>query len=275
VRAAFAQGFPFPSLAGFVFYLRSMPKPSARAKSAKPLKPKYQRIVLKLSGEALKARGSADNISPEIVQQVCSQIKEVHNLGVQIAVVIGGGNIWRGLSASHRGMERTTADYMGMLATVINGLALQSALQQMGLDTRVQTAIKMDNVAEPFIRNRAIAQLDEGKIVIFVAGTGNPFFSTDTTAALRANEIGAQVILKATKVDGIYTADPFKDPTAKKYDRITFGEALSKRLSVMDSTAFSLCLDNKMPIIVFDMMKSDNIKRVVLGEKVGTLVTSE
>jgi uridylate kinase len=255
-----------------VFYLRAMPKSSVRAKTPKP---KYKRIVLKLSGEALKARGSADNISPEIVQQVCTQIKDVHALGVQIAVVIGGGNIWRGLSASHRGMERTTADYMGMLATVINGLALQSALQQMGLDARVQTAIKMDNVAEPFIRNRAMAQLDEGKIVIFVAGTGNPFFSTDTTAALRANEVGAQVILKATKVDGIYTADPFKDPTATKYDRITFAEALSKRLSVMDSTAFSLCQDNKMPIIVFDMMKNDNIKRVVLGKPVGTLVTSE
>jgi uridylate kinase len=252
-----------------------MPKPIKSKKPAKTLKPKYKRIVLKLSGEALKARGSADNISPEIVQQVCSQIKDVHQLGVEIAVVIGGGNIWRGLSASHRGMERTTADYMGMLATVINGLALQSALQQMGLDARVQTAIKMDNVAEPFIRNRAMAQLDDGKIVIFVAGTGNPFFSTDTTAALRANEIGAQVILKATKVDGIYTADPFKDATATKYDRISFTEALSKRLSVMDSTAFSLCQDNKMPIIVFDMMKSDNIKRVVLGQKVGTLVTSE
>ena len=163
-------------------------------------------------------------------------------------------------------MERTTADYMGMLATVINGLALQSALEQMGLPTRVQTAIQMDNVAEPFIRRRAIDQLEDGKIVIFVAGTGNPFFSTDTTAALRANEIGAEVILKATKVDGIYTADPFKDPKATKYDRITYTEALSKRLSVMDSTAFSLCMDNKMPIIVFDMMKSDNIKRVVLGQ---------
>lgn len=258
-----------------MFTLPAMPKPIARKKTSKTLKPKYKRIVLKLSGEALKARGSQDNISPEIVQEVCSQIKDVHGMGVQIAVVIGGGNIWRGLSASHRGMERTTADYMGMLATVINGLALQSALQQMGLDARVQTAIKMDNVAEPFIRNRAIDQLDDGKIVIFVAGTGNPFFSTDTTAALRANEIGAEVILKATKVDGIYTADPFKDPTAKKYDRITFGEALSKRLSVMDSTAFSLCQDNKMPIVVFDMMKSDNIKRVVLGKAVGTLVTSE
>ena len=258
-----------------MFTLRAMPKTTARKKIAKKLTPKYRRIVLKLSGEALKAKGSSDNISPEIVQQVCSQIKDVHDLGVEIAVVIGGGNIWRGLSASHRGMERTTADYMGMLATVINGLALQSALQQMGLQARVQTAIKMDNVAEPFIRNRATTQLDEGKIVIFVAGTGNPFFSTDTTAALRANEIGAQIILKATQVDGIYTADPFKDPTAKKYDRITYTEALSKRLSVMDSTAFSLCQDNKMPIIVFDMMKSDNIKRVVLGQAVGTLVTSE
>jgi uridylate kinase len=258
-----------------VFYLRAMPKPTARKKTAKSNQPKYKRIVLKLSGEALKVRGSADNISPEIVQQVCTQIKEVHELGVQLAVVIGGGNIWRGLSAHHRGMERATADYMGMLATVINGLALQSALEQMGLTTRVHTAIRMDNVAEPFIRRRAIDQLNEGKIVIFVAGTGNPFFSTDTTAALRANEIGAEVILKATKVDGIYTADPFKDPKATKYDRITYSEALGKRLSVMDSTAFSLCMDNKMPIIVFDMMKSDNIKRVVLGKTVGTLVTSE
>ena len=252
-----------------------MPKSSVRAKISKPRKPKYKRIVLKLSGEALKARGSMDNISPEIVQQVCTQIKEVHALGVEIAVVIGGGNIWRGLSASHRGMERTTADYMGMLATVINGLALQSALEQMGLPARVQTAIKMDNVAEPFIRRRAIDQLEQGNVVIFVAGTGNPFFSTDTTAALRANEIGAEVILKATKVDGIYTADPFKDPKATKYDRISFSEALSKRLSVMDSTAFSLCMDNKLPIIVFDMMKNDNIRRVVTGEAVGTLVTSE
>jgi uridylate kinase len=257
------------------FHLRAMPKPTSRRQSANSLKPKYKRIVLKLSGEALKARGSADNISPEIVQQVCAQIKEVHALGVQVAVVIGGGNIWRGLSASHRGMERTTADYMGMLATVINGLALQSALEQMGQPTRVQTAIRMDNVAEPFIRRRAIHQLEDGKVVIFVAGTGNPFFSTDTTAALRANEIGAQVILKATKVDGIYTADPFKDPKAVKYDRITYVEALGKRLSVMDSTAFSLCMDNKMPIVVFDMMKNGNIKRVVLGHKVGTLVTSD
>jgi uridylate kinase len=252
-----------------------MPKPTARKKTAKSFKPKYKRIVLKLSGEALKARGTQDNISPEIVQKVCQQIKEVHDLGVQVAVVVGGGNIWRGLSAAHRGMERTTADYMGMLATIINGLALRSALEQMGLQPRVHTAIEMDSVAERFIRERAIDHLDCGKIVIFVAGTGNPFFSTDTTAALRANEINAEVILKATKVDGIYTADPFKDPKATRYDRITYSEALAKRLSVMDSTAFSLCMDNKMPIIVFDMMKSDNIKRVVLGQTVGTLVTHE
>jgi uridylate kinase len=246
-----------------------------KLKSSKSPKPKYRRIVLKLSGEALKAKGSSDNISPEIVQEICRQIKDVHSLGVQVAIVIGGGNIWRGLAASHRGMERTTADYMGMLATVINGMALQSALEQMGLPTRVHTAIHMENIAEPFIRRRAIDQLENGMVVIFVAGTGNPYFSTDTTAALRANEIGAQIILKATKVDGIYTADPFKDPKATRYDRITYTEALGKRLSVMDSTAFSLCMDNRMPIIVFDMMKSDNIKRVVLGKPVGTLVTDK
>ncbi len=250
-----------------------MPKPKKRVAAPKTRKPKYQRIVLKLSGEALKAKGSSDNISPEIVNEICRQIKEIHDMGVQVAVVIGGGNIWRGLAASHRGMERTTADYMGMLATVINGMALQSALDQIGLPTRVHTAIHMENIAEPFIRRRAIEQLENGHCVIFVAGTGNPFFSTDTTAALRANEIGAEVILKATKVDGIYTADPFKDPTATKYDRISYTDALAQRLSVMDSTAFSLCMDNKMPIIVFDMMKSDNIKKAVLGRPIGTLVT--
>ena len=249
-----------------------MPKAPTRSKSRAVAKPKYRRIVLKLSGEALKASGSGDSISPEIVSGICRQIKEIAALGVQIAIVIGGGNIWRGLAASHRGMERTTADYMGMLATVINGLALQSALEQMGQPTRVQTAIKMDNVAEPFIRRRAIHQLESGEVVIFVAGTGNPYFSTDTTAALRANEIGAEVILKATKVDGIYTADPFKDPAAKKYTRLKFSEALAQRLSVMDSTAFSLCMDNKLPIIVFDMMKANNIRNVVLGKTVGTLV---
>jgi uridylate kinase len=248
---------------------------SRKSKSAPKSPPKYRRIVLKLSGEALKAKGSHDNISPEIVQAIGQQIMEVHGLGVEIAVVIGGGNIWRGLSASHRGMERTTADYMGMLATVINGLALQSQLEQLGLPTRVQTAIRMDNVAEPFIRRRSIRHLEQGRVVIFVAGTGNPFFSTDTTAALRANEIGAEVILKATKVDGIYTADPMKDPEARRYERVTYSECLARQLKVMDSTAFSLCMDNRMPIIVFDMMSPNKIRRAVLGEKVGTLVLSE
>ena len=252
-----------------------MPKVPKRSKSTKSPKPKYRRIVLKLSGEALKAPGSADNISPEIVADICGQIKEVIGMGVQVAIVIGGGNIWRGLAASHRGMERTTADYMGMLATVINGMALQSALEKMGVRTRVHTAIHMENIAEPFIRRRAIDQLESGQAVIFVAGTGNPYFSTDTTAALRASEIDAEVILKATKVDGIYTADPFKDPTAKKYARLTFSEALSQRLCVMDSTAFSLCMDNKVPVIVFDMMKANNIRSVVLGKTVGTLVTND
>lgn len=252
-----------------------MPRTSSRPASSAAAKPKYQRIVLKVSGEALREAGSKDSISPQIVHQIAVQIQEVHAMGVEIAVVIGGGNIWRGLSASHRGMERTTADYMGMLATVINGLALQSQLEVLGLATRVQTAIPIQSVAEPFIRRRAMRHLELGRIVIFVAGTGNPFFSTDTTAALRANEIGAEVILKATKVDGIYTADPFKDPTATKYDRITFSDALAQRLSVMDSTAFSLCMDNKMPVIVFDLLAANNIKNVVLGKRVGTLVVSE
>jgi uridylate kinase len=237
--------------------------------------PRYRRVVLKLSGEALKQPGSSDTISPQIVSQIASQVKDVHALGVELAIVIGGGNIWRGLAASHRGMERTTADYMGMLATVINGLALQSALETLGLATRVQTAIPIQSVAEPFIRRRAMRHLELGRVVIFVAGTGNPFFSTDTTAALRANEISAEVILKATKVDGIYTADPFKDPTATKYDRVSYSEALAKRLQVMDSTAFSLCMDNKMPIIVFDMMASENIKKAILGQDVGTLVCDQ
>jgi uridylate kinase len=245
-----------------------MPK-SARAR------PKYKRIVLKVSGEALRGPGSRDNISPPILNDMAAQIGEVQRLGVEIAVVIGGGNIWRGLSASHRGMERTTADYMGMLATVINGLALQSALESLGLKTRVQTAIGMAEVAEPFIRRRAVRHLELGHIVIFVAGTGNPFFSTDTTAALRASEVGAEVILKATKVDGVYDSDPNKNPKAKKFERLTFGEALSRRLQVMDSTAFSLCQDNKVPIIVFDMMRRNNIKDAVLGKKIGTLVTAE
>ncbi len=232
----------------------------------------YKRVVLKLSGEALQEHGAKENISPQIVREIAERIKEVRDLGVQIGVVIGGGNIWRGLSASHRGMDRTTADYMGMLATVINGLALQSACTQVGVETRVQTAIEMKNVAEPFIRGRAIRHLELGRVVIFVAGTGNPYFSTDTTAALRASEIGAEVILKATKVDGVYDSDPKKNPAAQRYDRINFSEALSKRLQVMDSTAFSLCMDNKVPIIVFGMQPSTNFRDIVIGGKIGTLV---
>jgi len=238
-------------------------------------KPAYKRVVLKISGEALRETGSGDNISPQIVLSVAEQIAEVHRMGVEVALVVGGGNIWRGLTASHRGMNRTTADYMGMLATVINGLAVMSALESIGITTRVQTAIEMNNVAEPFILRRAVRHLELGRVVIFVAGTGNPFFSTDTTAALRANEVGAQMILKATKVDGIYDKDPMKDPTAVKFERITYGEALGRRLQVMDSTAFSLCMDNKMPIIVFSMKEEHNIRRAVLGETVGTLVTDQ
>ncbi|MFL6590900.1 MAG: UMP kinase [Chthoniobacterales bacterium] len=233
----------------------------------------YKRIVLKLSGESLRERGAKENIAPQIVREIAERIKEVKSLGVQTSVVIGGGNIWRGLSAAHRGMDRTTADYMGMLATVINGLALKSALTQIGVETRVQTAIEMKNVAEPFILGRAIRHLELGRVVIFVAGTGNPYFSTDTTAALRASEIRADVILKATKVDGVYDADPVTDANAKRFDRLTFSDALARRLKVMDSTAFSLCMDNRIPIVVFDMNKPSNFTDIVLGKTIGTMVT--
>src|SRR3982074_1702140 len=213
--------------------------------------PVYERIVLKLSGEAMQERGARDNISLTVVRKIAERIKEVRDLGVQVAIVIGGGNTWRGLSASHRGMDRTTADYMGMLATVINALALRSTLDQMGVETRVQTAIEMKNVAEPFILGRAIRHLELGRVVIFVAGTGNPYFSTDTTAALRASEIRADVILKATKVDGVYDRDPNTDDKAQRYERVTYTQALTKRLQVMDSTAFSLCMEKKIPLVVF------------------------
>ena len=236
---------------------------------------RYKRVVLKLSGEVLREPGSNESISPEVVQKIAAQIADATKLGVELALVIGGGNIWRGLTASHKGMNRTTADYMGMLATVINGLALMSALEELGVEVRVQTAIEMQNLAEPFIVRRATRHLELGRVVIFVAGTGNPFFSTDTTAALRAAEIGAQAILKATKVDGIYDSDPKKNPDAKRFDHITYTDALSKRLQVMDSTAFSLCMDNKMPIIVFDMNKPDNIRLAIAGEPVGTLVSDK
>jgi uridylate kinase len=237
--------------------------------------PAYKRIVLKLSGEALRESGGRDNISPPVVKEIAERIREIHALGVQIAVVIGGGNIWRGLTAAGRGMDRTTADYMGMLATVINGMALKSALEELDVPTRVQTAIEMKNVAEPFILGRAIRHLELGRVVIFVAGTGNPYFSTDTTAALRASEIRADVIIKATKVDGVYDRDPKADPGAKRYDRVSYTEALTKRLKVMDSTAFSLCMDNKIPMIVLDMNKPSNIRDAILGRPVGTLVCGE
>jgi len=238
----------------------------------KVLKPKYQRILLKLSGEALGGDNGV-GICPEAVHEMARQIAEVREMGVQVVVVAGGGNIYRGASSGERGIERATGDYMGMLATVINSLALQDALEKLGVETRVQSAIVMSQVAEPFIRRRAVRHLEKGRVVIFGGGTGNPYFSTDTAAALRANEIGAEVILKATKVDGIYDSDPAKNPAAKRYTQISYLEALQKRLKVMDSTAFSLCMDNKMPIIVFDFFKAHNLREVVLGEPVGTLVT--
>jgi len=232
---------------------------------------KFSRILLKLSGESLgNAQGSG--ISPEAVRQMAEQICEVRQLGVQVVVVVGGGNIFRGTSGSERGIERATGDYMGMLATVINALALQDALEKLGCPTRVQSAIALAQVAEPFIRRRAVRHLEKGRVVIFGGGTGNPYFSTDTAAALRANEIGAAVILKATKVDGVYDSDPKKNPRARKFAEISYLEALQRQLKVMDSTAFSLCMDNKMPIIVFDFSKPHNLKRVIMGEKVGTLV---
>jgi uridylate kinase len=237
----------------------------------KDSQPRYSRILLKLSGEALGGE-SGVSICPEAVQSMAEQVREVRELGVQVVIVIGGGNIFRGLPGSERGIERATGDYMGMLATIINSLALQDALEKIGVATRVQSAITMAQVAEPFIRRRAVRHLEKGRVVIFGGGTGNPYFSTDTAAALRANEIGAEVILKATKVDGIYDSDPKKNPNARRFSRISYLDALQQQLKVMDSTAFSLCMDNKMPIIVFDFFKPHNLKRVVLGEKVGTLV---
>jgi uridylate kinase len=232
---------------------------------------KYKRIVLKLSGEVLRGKGS-DPIDPQILSDICTQVKVAHDSGVEVCVVIGGGNIFRGLQGSQRGVDRTTGDYMGMLATVINSLAIMDCLEKMDVRCRVQSAIPMNQVAEPFILRRAIRHLEKGRVVIFAAGTGNPYFSTDTTAALRASEIRADIIMKATKVDGIYTKDPKKHADAVRYDRITFLDALKQRLNVMDSTAFSLCLDNNMPILVFDLNAPDVITRALRGEPVGTLV---
>ena len=233
---------------------------------------KYKRVILKLSGEVLRGGKSGDAIDGPTLERVCAQVKEIHDLGVQVCVVIGGGNIFRGLAGEQRGVDRTTGDYMGMLATVINGLALMDRLEKLGVNTRVQSAIPMNQIAEPFILRRAIRHLEKGRVVIFVAGTGPPDFSTDTTAALRASEMHADIILKATKVDGIYDKDPKKYPDAVKYDTLTFIEALKQRLNVMDSTAFSLCLDNNVPILVFDLNDEHAIRKAILGEKIGTLV---
>jgi uridylate kinase len=237
----------------------------------KKLVPKYRRILLKLSGEAL-ADDSGIGICPAVVMALARRVREVRGLGVQVVIVVGGGNIVRGIAASAGGLERATADYMGMLATVINALALQDALERTGVATRVQSAITMHQIAEPFIRRRAVRHLEKGRVVIFGGGTGNPYFSTDTAAALRATEVGAQVVLKATKVDGIYESDPKKNPKAKRFDRITYQEAMQRRLRVMDATAFSLCQESRMPIVVFDFSQPHSIRRVVLGEKIGTLV---
>jgi uridylate kinase len=227
--------------------------------------------MLKLSGEALMG-DQQYGIDLAVLDKIASEIKEIYGLGIEIAIVIGGGNIFRGLAASAQGMERASADYMGMLATVLNALALQNALENRGVVTRVQSAIEMRELAEPYIRRKAVRHLEKKRVVIFAAGTGNPYFTTDTAAALRAMEIGAEVIMKATKVDGVYSADPVKDPAATKYDRLTYIEVLQKDLRVMDATAISLCMDNNLPIIVFDLNTAGNINRIVRGESVGTLV---
>jgi len=235
---------------------------------------KYKRIVLKLSGEVLRSGKTGDPIDPHTLQSICEQVKEIHDLGVQVCLIIGGGNIFRGLQGAKRGVDRTTGDYMGMLATVINGLAIMDCLEKLGVTTRVQSAIPMNQIGEPFILRRAIRHLEKGRVVIFVAGTGNPYFSTDTTAALRASEMHADIIMKATKVDGIYDKDPALHPDAVRYDELSYLDALKQRLNVMDSTAFSLCLDNNVPILVFNLGEEHAIRKAVAGEKIGTLVRS-
>ncbi len=234
---------------------------------------KYKRILLKLSGETLQNREKGLAIDPDAVSKVASRIEHVVNEGVEVAIVVGGGNLFRGLSGAQRGINRSCGDYMGMLATIMNALALQNGLEQIGLATRVQTAISMARVAEPFILRRTLRHLEKGRVVIFGGGTGNPFFSTDTAAALRASEIGANALLKATKVNGIYTEDPMNNPSATRFDTISYTEAISRNLKVMDAAAFSLCMENHIPIVVFDFFSDDSLERVVAGETVGTLVT--
>ncbi|MDT3671203.1 MAG: UMP kinase [Aromatoleum sp.] len=233
----------------------------------------YKRIMLKLSGEALMG-DDAYGINEEVVSRIVAEIAEVNRLGVQVGVVIGGGNIFRGMKGAASGMDRATADYMGMLATVMNAMALADAFRRADVEARVQSALRIDQVVEPYIRGRAIRHMEEGRVVIFAAGTGNPFFTTDTAAALRGSEMAAQIVLKATKVDGVYTADPKKDPSAKRYHRISFDEAIGRNLAVLDATAFALCRDQKLPINVFSIFKPGALKRVVLGEDEGTLVHS-
>jgi uridylate kinase len=234
---------------------------------------KYKRILLKLSGEALQGPNKNTNIDPAVLEQYCAEIQAVREKGVEIAIVIGGGNIFRGGQAEALGIDRVQGDYMGMLATVVNGMALQSALERHGMYTRLMSGIKMEQVCEPFIRRRAIRHLEKGRIVIFGAGIGNPYFTTDSTASLRAIETQSNVVLKGTRVDGVYTADPEKVPTATRYDQLTFQEAYEKNLNIMDMTAFTLCMENKLPIIVFDMNKKGNLLKVVSGEKAGTLIS--
>lgn len=238
------------------------------------VKPRYRRVILKLSGEALAGK-SQYGIDPEVVNRIAREVGEVAQMGVQVAAVVGGGNIWRGTAGSAKGMDRATADYMGMLATVINALALQDALENHGVDTRVQTAIEMREVAEPYIRRRAIRHLEKGRVVIFAAGTGNPYFSTDTTAALRAAEIEAEVVLKATKEEGLYDSDPRENPNAVKFDEISYMDVLKRGLKAMDSTATSLCMDNQIPMVLFNINVPGNIRRVVMGEHIGTYIRGE
>ncbi|MCA0382584.1 MAG: UMP kinase [Bacteroidetes bacterium] len=233
---------------------------------------KFKRVLLKLSGESLMG-DNAFGLDPKVLAQYAAEIKSIVAEGVEVAIVIGGGNIYRGMNEADTGIERAQGDYMGMLATVINGMAIQSAMEKAGVYTRLQSAIKMEAVAEPYIRRRAMRHLEKGRVVIFGAGTGNPYFTTDTAGSLRAIEIKAEVILKGTRVDGIYTADPEKDPTATKYEQISYQECISKNLKVMDMTAFTLCMENNLPIIVFDMNTPGNLKKVVMGEQVGTLVS--
>jgi uridylate kinase len=235
------------------------------------IKPRFRRVLLKLSGEALMG-GQGFGVDPAMASRIAGEIAELHEVGVQVAATVGGGNIVRGISVSAAGMDRVSGDYMGMLATVINALALQNALEKLGVFTRVQSAIEMKEVAEPFIRRRAIRHLEKGRVVIFAAGTGNPYFSTDTAAALRAMEVGAEAILKATKVDGIYDSDPLLNPSAKLFEKLTYHEVLEKGLRVMDTTAVTLCMENSMPIVVFNLLRRGNIKDVVLGLKVGSII---